>query len=116
MILQSGQEYRTTLLMYVQRLAEEGFQERLEQVFLELLGPVYALPTSSPGKGENGFLPMQTYAKDGLWESTVAGLEKRKLLREVLEVTGRFRDLQAMNVQYDTALRDFEDQDAMGID
>lgn len=99
--------------MYVQRLAEEGIQDRLEQIFLELLGPTYPIPARS---GENGVRPTLTYGKDGKWESTVAGLEKRKLLREILEITGRFRELQAMNVQYDTALRDLEEQDIMIID
>lgn len=102
--------------MYAQRLAEEGLQERLEQLFLELLGPAYPLPARTPETGENGIRPFLTYSKDGRWESTIAGLEKRNLLREVLEITGRFRELQAMNVQYDTALRDLEDQDVMVID
>lgn len=102
--------------MYVQRLAEEGYPERLEQVFLELLGPAYPLPAMSPARGGNGVRPILTYGKDGRWESTIAGLEKRKLLTECLEITGKFRELQAMNVQYDNALRDMEDQDIMVID
>jgi len=97
--------------MYVQRLAEEGLQLRLEQIFLDLLGPAYPLP-ARPDDLENGVRPGLTYKKDGRWESTVAGLQKRKLLREVLEVTGRFRELQALNVQYDAALKDLESEDA----
>jgi hypothetical protein len=100
--------------MYVQRLAEEGLNDRLEQVFLELLGPAY-LTARSPGR-ENGVRPVPAYGKDCRWEPTVAGLQKRKLLREALEVTGKFRELQAMNVQYDTALKDLEEQDVMVID
>jgi protein HIRA/HIR1 len=99
------------MLMYVQRLAEEGFNDRLEQILLDLLGPAYPMPARSTGAGENGIRPLFSYGKDGRWESTVAGIEKRKLLREVLDVTGKFRELQAMNVQYHTALRDLEDQD-----
>ena len=114
--MQSGQEYRTTLLMYVRRLAEEGFNDRLEQILVELLGPAYPLPPRISGGGENGVRPVLSYGKDGRWESTVAGLEKRKLLREVLDVTGKFRELQAMNVQYHNVLRDLEDQDVMAID
>ena len=57
-----------------------------------------------------------TFGKDGRWESAIAGIQKRQLLREVLDVTGKFRELQAMNVQYDTALKDLEEQDAMIID
>jgi hypothetical protein len=101
--------------MYVQRLAEEGLHERLEQLFLELLGPSYPFPSRSFENRENIRL-MRTLGKGGHWESTIAGLDKRKLLREVLEVTGRFRELQAMNVQYDAALKDLEEHDEMIID
>lgn len=31
-------------------------------------------------------------------------------------MTGKFRELQAMNVQYDNALRELEEQDVMSID
>jgi hypothetical protein len=34
----------------------------------------------------------------------------------VLDVTGQFRELQAMNLQYDNALRELEEQDVMIID
>jgi hypothetical protein len=103
-------------MMYVQRLAEEGHHERLEQVFLELLGPAYPLPSRSPGKIDKGVRSSLTIGKDGQWESCIAGIPKRKLLREVLDVTGKFRELQAMNVQYDTALKDLEEEDVMAID
>lgn len=116
MLLQSGQEYRTTLLMYIQRLAEEGFHDRLEQILLDLLGPAYPLPIRSATGGESGVRPLLSYGKDGRWESSIAGIDKRTLLREVLNVTGKFRELQAMNVQYHTALKDLEDQDVMAID
>ena len=102
--------------MYVQRLAEEGFQERLEQLFLDLLGPTYPLPAASSHGSRSNARSVLTYGKDGRWDAMVAGLQKRKLLREALEVTGKFRELQSLNVQYDTALRDLEDQDVMIID
>jgi protein HIRA/HIR1 len=110
-LLNSGQEYRSTMLMYVQRLAEEGLQDRLEQVFLDLLGPVYSLPPRTVDGNRS-----TSYTRIWQWESTVAGLDKRKLLREVLGVTGKFRELQALNVQYDTALKELEEQEAMVMD
>lgn len=110
-VLNSGPEYRSTMLMYVQRLAEEGFQDRLEHVFLDLLGPSYPLPPRTSDGARD-----VTYDRIGRWESSVAGLDKRKLLREVLGVTGKFRELQAMNVQYDTALKELEEQKIMVID
>ena len=104
------------MITYVQRLAEEGLHDRLEQIFLELLGPAYPFPARLSDGKENGILPSIPFRKDGRWEDSVAGLQKRKLLREVLEVTGKFRELQAMNVQYDKALKDLEDSDAMQTD
>jgi protein HIRA/HIR1 len=104
------------LITYAQRLAEEGFHDRLEQIFLDLLGPAYPLPMRGPNAKENGSLHSITIGKDGRWEETVAGLNKRRLLREVLEVTGKFRELQALNVQYDTALRDLEEKDLMQVE
>ena len=101
--------------MYVQRLAEEGLRERLEQVFLELLGPAYLLSSRSSETVDN-LRSSIAFGKDGKWESAIAGINKRKLLREALDVTGKFRELQAMNVQYDNALKDLEDQDIMAID
>lgn len=102
--------------MYVQRLAEEGLRERLEQVFLELLGPAYLLSSRSSGTVDTNFCSSIAFGKDGKWESAIAGINKRRLLREALDVTGKFRELQAMNVQYDNALKDLEDQDVMAID
>jgi protein HIRA/HIR1 len=110
-LLNSGQEYRSTMLMYVQRLAEEGLQDRLEQVFLDLLGPAYPLPPRTADGNRS-----TAYSRIWQWDSTVAGLDKRKLLREVLGVTGKFRELQALNVQYDTALKELEEQEVMVID
>ncbi len=102
--------------MYVQRLAEEGLRERLEQVFLELLGPAYLLSSRSSETVDNNLRSSIAFGKDGKWQSAIAGIDKRKLLREALDVTGKFRELQAMNVQYDNALKDLEDQDIMAID
>jgi hypothetical protein len=88
----------------------------LEQLFLELLGPAYPLPVCSSATGDNEIRSSLKIGKDSHWESTIAGLQKRKLLREVLDVTGQFRELQAMNLQYDNALRELEEQDVMIID
>jgi len=100
--------------MYVQRLAEESLHDRLEQTFMELLGPTY--PTHRPAKvpGNNDRSSLKS-AKEESWGHSIAGMEKRKLLKEALEVTGKFRELQALNVHYDAALRESEEH-AMMID
>src|SRR5947207_9897859 len=93
--------------MYVQRLAEESLHDRLEQIFMDLLGPPYS--TSNLGKDRNGGGQLSpTSGKGESWNPEVAGMQKRKLLKETLEVTGKFRELQSLNVHYDAALRELE--------
>jgi hypothetical protein len=101
--------------MYVQRLAEESLHDRLEQIFMELLGPAYPTHRPANGRRNSNDPSVQTHGKEESWEDSIAGIEKRNLLKEALEVTGKFRELQAMNVNYDTALRELEEH-TMAID
>uniref|UniRef100_A0A8C0DNN6 Protein HIRA n=1 Tax=Balaenoptera musculus TaxID=9771 RepID=A0A8C0DNN6_BALMU len=68
--LRSSHEYRHWLLLYVRYLVNEGFEYRLREICKDLLGPVH----SSTGSQ---------------WESTVVGLRKRDLLKELLPVIGQ---------------------------
>nr|XP_058897107.1 protein HIRA isoform X4 [Kogia breviceps]XP_058897108.1 protein HIRA isoform X4 [Kogia breviceps] len=68
--LRSSHEYRHWLLLYVRYLVNEGFEYRLREICRDLLGPVH----SSTGSQ---------------WESTVVGLRKRDLLKELLPVIGQ---------------------------
>ncbi|XP_047618388.1 protein HIRA isoform X5 [Phacochoerus africanus] len=68
--LQSSHEYRHWLLLYARYLVNEGFEYRLREICKDLLGPVH----SSTGSQ---------------WESTVVGLRKRDLLKELLPVIGQ---------------------------
>ncbi|XP_074212561.1 protein HIRA isoform X1 [Camelus bactrianus] len=68
--LQSSHEYRHWLLLYARYLVNEGFEYRLREICKDLLGPVHCSTGSQ-------------------WESTVVGLRKRELLKELLPVIGQ---------------------------
>ncbi|EAX03043.1 histone cell cycle regulator [Homo sapiens] len=68
--LQSSHEYRHWLLVYARYLVNEGFEYRLREICKDLLGPVH-------------------YSTGSQWESTVVGLRKRELLKELLPVIGQ---------------------------
>lgn len=68
--LQSTHEYRHWLLLYTRYLVNEGFESRLREICKDLLGPVH-------------------YSAGSQWESTVVGLRKRELLKELLPVIGQ---------------------------
>ncbi|CAD6884741.1 unnamed protein product [Tilletia controversa] len=86
-LLESPAEYRANLMLYAQRLADEGIRNMAEELIRSLLGPVYY----RPGAEES-------------WEPEVLGFSKRTLLAHVLATmsTGR---LQALAEQYQDVLR-----------
>ena len=69
--LDSPVEYKAFVLQYAQRIAAEGLRSKADELVRDLLGPVYHRPNApSP------------------WVSTVLGLQKRDLLREVCTAFG----------------------------
>ncbi|XP_059118424.1 protein HIRA-like [Peromyscus eremicus] len=68
--LQSSLEYRHWLLLYARYLVNEGFESRLRELCKDLLGPVHCSTGSQ-------------------WESTVVGLRKSELLKELLPILGQ---------------------------
>jgi protein HIRA/HIR1 len=81
-ILGSKHEYRTWLRAYVRHLAAEGPEEQsavpLRELCVSLLGPLSGPVDSGDSAGEG------VSGNAGRWVSTVAGAEKRTLLREVV--------------------------------
>jgi len=86
-VLGSGAEYRASLLLYAQKLGEEGIRNMGEELVRSLMGPVYF----RPGAQET-------------WEPEVVGMSKRALLSEVLAIFSNGR-LQALADQYADVLR-----------
>jgi protein HIRA/HIR1 len=81
-ILGSKHEYRTWLRAYVRHLAAEGPEEQsavpLRELCMSLLGPLSGPVDSGDSAGEG------VSGNAGRWVATVAGAEKRTLLREVV--------------------------------
>ena len=77
-LLDSPQEYRQAMLQYAKKISDEGFKGKAEELVKELFGPVYW----KPGMRED----------TAGWSSTVVGLSKRDLLKDVLGVFGGFLD------------------------
>ncbi|XP_032899446.1 protein HIRA isoform X3 [Amblyraja radiata] len=84
MTLKSSQEYRHWLLIYTRYLVNEGFEPRLRELCKDLLGPVHNSSSSQ-------------------WESTVLGLRKRELLKEMLPVIGQ-------NLRFQRLFTEYQDQ------
>lgn len=70
-LLDSPQEYKQTMLVYAKKIADEGFRAKAEELIKELFGPVY-----------------WRSGREDAWCSTIAGLSKRDLLKDVLSVFG----------------------------
>ncbi|KFQ44333.1 Protein HIRA, partial [Nestor notabilis] len=85
LILQSSHEYRHWLLIYARYLVNEGFEYRLRELCKDLLGPVH-------------------YSAGSQWESTVMGLRKRELLKELLPVIGQNLRFQRLFTEYQEQL------------
>ncbi|XP_075754404.1 protein HIRA isoform X2 [Pelodiscus sinensis] len=85
LILQSSYEYRHWLLIYARYLVNEGFEYRLRELCKDLLGPVH-------------------YSTGSQWESTVVGLRKRELLKELLPVIGQNLRFQRLFTEYQEQL------------
>ncbi|XP_054029010.1 protein HIRA isoform X3 [Dryobates pubescens] len=83
--LQSSHEYRHWLLIYARYLVNEGFEYRLRELCKDLLGPVH-------------------YSAGSQWESTVMGLRKRELLKELLPVIGQNLRFQRLFTEYQEQL------------
>ncbi|XP_075774173.1 protein HIRA-like isoform X2 [Pelodiscus sinensis] len=83
--LQSSYEYHHWLLIYARYLVNEGFEYRLRELCNDLLGPVH-------------------YSAGSQWESTVAGLRKRELLKELLPVIGQNLRFQRLFTEYQEQL------------
>lgn len=69
-------DYKSTLLSYASKLADDNLLERADEVVRELCGPVFWDPSVKRPEGT---------AK---WDAKVLGMEKRGLLKEILPVLG----------------------------
>lgn len=91
-LLDSPDELRQNLAMYARLIAEEGMKDRVQELCSELLGPLVY-------RRANG---------GGQWAPTICGIDKRQLLRQVIDTIGKYREVQRVVVDFDHALASLE--------
>lgn len=89
-ILDSPAEYKTNLLHYAKRIADEGFRAKAEELLKELAGPLY-WRVQVPELEIDKFLNLKLFRKpnrEDSWSPTVCGMQKRELLKDVMRIFG----------------------------
>ncbi|KAG5955089.1 HIR complex subunit [Claviceps arundinis] len=109
--LEAKEEFRLYLFMYAKRLGAEGTRPKVEELLNSLLGGVLQDKQSSNYNGRG-------------WYSThdeICGWNRKELLKGVVLILGKYRELQRLTSQYARVL-DFSleegsiDVDAMEVD
>ncbi|RDW72005.1 protein HIR [Coleophoma crateriformis] len=92
MQLGARDEFRIYLYMYAKRLGAEGLKNKVEELLRSILGGILKdnpdAPTTEKGEG---------------WQSEdeqLCGWDRKELLKGVVLILGKFRDLQRLVVQY----------------
>ncbi|KAF2003286.1 protein HIR1 [Amniculicola lignicola CBS 123094] len=95
--LGAREEFRVYFRMYVKRIGAEGLKGKIEELLRGLAGDVLG---EEDGEGESG----ESGEGDGRMgrrkEEQICGWGKRELLREVVLILGKYRDLQRVTVPY----------------
>ncbi|ORX40750.1 putative transcription corepressor [Kockovaella imperatae] len=87
-LLQSKEEYKFWLIRVAGILGREGFRARAEELIKDLLGPLY----SHPGRDA--------------WVSTVIGLQRRDLLKQVLTTFAQSTSLSGLAQHYQGIMKE----------
>ncbi|KAI0830398.1 Hira-domain-containing protein [Hypoxylon sp. FL0890] len=109
--LGSKEEFRLYLFMYAKRIGAEGHRGKVEELLNSLLGGVLQDKKGEGNTGGKGW-----YSKD----DDLCGWDRKELLKGVVMILGKFRELQRLTVQYarilDLTLEDDITGDAMTVD
>ncbi|KAI1123253.1 protein hir-1 [Nemania abortiva] len=102
--LGSKEEFRLYLLMYAKRIGAEGHRGKVEELLNNLLGGVLQDKTGEGNDKGQGWSSK---------ESDICGWDRKELLKGVVMILGKFRELQRLTVQYARVLDlTFEDDPA----
>ncbi|RKU49269.1 HIR complex subunit [Coniochaeta pulveracea] len=93
MQLGARDEFRLYLLMYAKRIGAEGLKGKVEELLNSLLGGLGGLLQDKKGPEEDG---KGWFSRDDL----LCGWDRRELLKGVVMILGKFRELQRLTVQY----------------
>ncbi|KAK3350060.1 protein hir-1 [Lasiosphaeria hispida] len=104
--LGSKEEFRLYLFMYTKRIGAEGLKSKVEELLNSLLGGVLQDGNADEGKG--------WFSK----QDVLCGWDRKDLLKGVVLILGKFRDLQRLTVQYARILdmTSHDEDSANGID
>ncbi|EON97173.1 putative histone transcription regulator protein [Phaeoacremonium minimum UCRPA7] len=109
--LGSREEFRLYLFMYAKRIGAEGLRGKVEELLNSLLGGV--LQEKRQDKNDEG---TGWYGKG----DEICGWGRKELLKGVVMILGKFRDLQRLTVQYarvlDLTVEDDGSGDAMALE
>ena len=100
LMLGAKQDFRAYLHMYARRLGAEGLRPKVDELLRTLIGHIY------DGQPE----PVQQFPNqpsDRYWQTeseTICGWQRQDLLRDVILILGKHRDLQRITVPYSKIL------------
>ncbi|KAJ9607638.1 HIR complex subunit [Cladophialophora chaetospira] len=100
MMLGAKDEFRIYLLMYAKRLGAEGLRLKVEELLRTLIGGI----VDGDGQQQGETSAMNTNAVEGRnWQEeskTICGWPREELLKDVVLLLGKHRDLQRITVPY----------------
>ncbi|KAK8078768.1 WD domain-containing protein [Apiospora phragmitis] len=101
--LGSKDEFRLYLFMYAKRIGAEGLKSKVEELMNSLLGGILQDKTEAEDDGKGWFSK----------GDEICGWDRKELLKGVVMILGKFRELQRLTVQYarvlDLTLEDEEE-------
>ncbi|KIX04947.1 protein HIR1 [Rhinocladiella mackenziei CBS 650.93] len=117
LMLGAKDEFRIYLLMYAKRLGAEGLRLKVEELLRTLIGGIVE---QSDQEGESTAATMNVVEGRNWQEDskTICGWSREELLKDVVLLLGKHRDLQRVIVPYARMLHiveSMEDQDQMAL-
>ncbi|KAF4775848.1 WD domain-containing protein [Colletotrichum scovillei] len=106
--LDARDEFRLYLFMYAKRLGAEGHRGKVEELLNSLLGGILRDTDEKPSEGGRGWFSQ---------EDEICGWDRKELLKGVVMILGKFRELQRLTIQYARVLDlNLESDGAMEIE
>ncbi|KAB5566411.1 TUP1-like enhancer of split-domain-containing protein [Coniochaeta sp. 2T2.1] len=100
-------EFRLYLFMYAKRIGAEGLKGKVEELLNSLLGGLGGLLQEKKSCTADQLVGRGWYSKD----DTLCGWDRKELLKGVVMILGKFRELQRLTVQYARILALTVDED-----
>ncbi|KAK1978601.1 WD domain-containing protein [Colletotrichum cereale] len=106
--LDARDEFRLYLFMYAKRLGAEGHRGKVEELLNSLLGGILKDKDDKSTDGGRGWFSQ---------EEEICGWDRKELLKGVVMILGKFRELQRLTIQYARVLElNLESDGAMEIE